>query len=231
MARRRTTTTKKRKTAAPAPRQASLRLRRPAAKAPPKASPLPPPTSTLEEELMAMARSGARSLRSLLVTLFVIAGLTGIGYIVWTLRPTPTFSSEAAEEGSPFDTIFRVENTSTSMALANLKLSCVLAQVRASGLEPTLVEARDVRLPANDVAGLMPGQTASFTCPFRALIGHPIAQDAEKAKRAEIYFRAQYDVPWLAQYLRFLRITDDSGHFFLNTRLLPPRWTPVPAKP
>jgi hypothetical protein len=228
MARRRTTTTKKRKTAAPAPRQASLRLRRPAKPASPK--PLPPPTSTLEEELMAMARSGVRSLRSLLVTLFVIAGLTGIGYIVWTLRPTPTFSSEAAEEGSPFDTIFRVHNTSGSMALANLKLSCVLAQVRASGLEPTLVEARDVRLPANEVAGLEPGGTATFTCPFRALIGHPIAQDAEKAKRAEIYFRAQYDVPWLAQYLRFLRITDDSGHFFLNTRLLPPRWTPVPDR-
>lgn len=178
-----------------------------------------------------MARSGARSLRNFLFTLFVIAGLTGIGYIVWTLRPTPTFSSEAAEEGSPFDTIFKVENTSSSMALANLELSCVLAQVRASGLEPTLVEARDVRLPANDVAGLLPGQTATFTCPFRALIGHPIAQDAEKAKRAEIYFRARYDVPWLAQYLRFLRITDDSGHFFLNTRLLPPRWTPVPNRP
>lgn len=178
-----------------------------------------------------MARSGARSLRNFLFTLFVIAGLTGIGYIVWTLRPTPTFSSEAAEEGSPFDTIFKVENTSSSMALANLELSCVLAQVRASGLEPTLVEARDVRLPANDVAGLLPGQTATFTCPFRALIGHPIAQDAEKAKRAEIYFRARYDVPWLAQHLRFLRITDDSGHFFLNTRLLPPRWTPVPNRP
>ncbi|MBL0898416.1 MAG: hypothetical protein IBJ17_06935 [Reyranella sp.] len=231
MARRRTTTTKKRKTPAPAPRQASLRLRRPAAASAAAPKPLPPPTSTLEEELMAMARGGVRTLRSVLVTLFVVAGLTGIGYIVWTLRPTPTFASEAAEEGSPFDTIFRVENGSASMALANLKVSCVLAQVRASGIEPTLVEARDVRLPANDVAGLMPGQTATFTCPFRALIGHPIAQDAEKAKRAEIYFRAQYDVPWLAQYFRFLRITDDSGHFFLNTRLLPPRWTPVPFTP
>jgi hypothetical protein len=229
MARRRTTTTKKRKGAAPAPRQASLRLRRPAA--PPAPTPLPPPTSTLQEELLEMARGGARTVKSLLVTLFVIAGLTGIGYVVWTLRPTPTFSSEAAEEGSPFDTIFKVENGSASMALANLELSCVLAQVRASGLEPTLVAARDVRLPTNEVAGLMPGETATFTCPFRALIGHPIAQDAEKAKRAEIYFRARYDVPWLGQYLRFLRLTDDSGHFFLNTRLLPPRWTPVPAAP
>ena len=96
-----------------------------------------------------------------IVTVETDAGLTGIGYIVWTLRPTPTFSSEAAEEGSPFDTIFKVENTSSSMALANLELSCVLAQVRASGLEPTLVEARDVRLPANDVAGLPPSPARS----------------------------------------------------------------------
>lgn len=174
-----------------------------------------------------MARGGARTLRSLLVTLFVIAGLAGFGYIAWSLRPTPVFSSEAAEEGSPFDTVFRAENTSTWLPLAHLRLGCVLAQVRASGIEPTLVEAEQVRLPANAVAGLLPGEAAAFRCPFRALIGHPINQDPEMAKRAEIYFRATYDVPFLAEWLPFLRLRDDSGRFFLDLRLLPPRWMPV----
>lgn len=215
---------------------AAKRAPKPVAESPPPARrlrtrqpppPLPPPTSTLQQELLEMARGGARTLRHLLVTLFVIAGLAGFGYIAWSLRPMPAFSSEAAEEGSPFDTVFRVENTSTWLALAHLRLGCVLAQVRASGIEPTLVEAEQVALPANGVAGLRPGETATFHCPFRALIGHPIVQDPEMAKRAEIYFRATYDVPFLAEWLKFLRITDDSGRFFLDLRLLPPRWMPV----
>lgn len=228
MARRRTTkqtTTKQaRKTAGARP---APRARRPARPA------LPPPSLRLE--LLAMARGGARWLLGLGVTLFVLAGLAGLGAGVWSLRPTPVFSSEAAEEGSPFDTLFKAENTSTWLPLANLKLSCVLAHVRAAGIEPTIVEAEAVTLPAGpaaaEIRGLPPGGTATFRCPFRALIGHPINQDVEVAKRAEIYFRATYDVPLLRPLLgesfAFLRIPDDSGHFFLDRRLLPPRWVPV----
>ena len=39
-----------------------------------------------------------------------------------------------------------------------------------------------------------------------------------------IYFRSQYDLPLIGS----LRVTDDSAHFFLNTRVLPPRWTRLP---
>ena len=167
-----------------------------------------------------MASSGARSLQSALVTFGVLAALAGAGWGVWSLRPTPSYASDGVEEGSAFDVTFRVENKDPWFPLANLRLGCVLAQVRASGLEPTLVEAKDVRFPTGTASGLEPGESATFTCPFRALIGHTINEDPGIAQRAEIYFRAEYDAPSTS-----LRITDDSARFFLNTRLLPPRWT------
>lgn len=168
-----------------------------------------------------MASSGARSLQSALVTLAGLVAIAGAGWGVWSLRPTPSYASEDVEEGSAFDVTFKVENTDTRFPLAHLRLSCVLAQVRASGLEPTLVEAKDVRFPSPTASGLEPGESATFTCPFRGLIGHTINEDPGMAQRAEIYFRAQYDAPFIGS----LRITDDSGRYFLNTRLLPPRWT------
>ncbi len=187
-----------------------------------------------------MAQGGARALWSLLVTVLVLAALGGTALGLWSLRPTPVFSSGAVDEGSAFDAVFRAENTSTWLPNANLRLGCVLAQVRASGREPTLVEAEQVGLPTNGIAGLAPGEAATFRCPFRTLMGGPStgaatglggSVDAEAAKRAEIYFRATYDVPllgdWLGRLPGWMRITDDSGRFFLDTRLLPPRWMPV----
>lgn len=170
-----------------------------------------------------MARSGARSLRTLLVVLFVMAGIAGIGVVLWSLRPTPSYSSEAVEEGSPFDVTFRVENRNRWFALADLEINCVLAHVRASGTPPTMIEATDLRFPTAGARGLAPGETAIFTCPFRTFIDHPIYQDAGVAQRAEIYFRARYALPVVGW-----RITDNSPNFFLNTRLLPPRWTARP---
>jgi len=169
------------------------------------------------------------------MTVLVLAALGGVGLGLWSLRPTPVFSSGPVEEGSAFDAVFRAENTSTWLPIANLRLGCVLAQVRASGRDPTLVEAEQVGLPANDLAGLAPGEAATFRCPFRTITGAATGLggtvDAEAAKRAEIYVRATYDVPllgkWLGRLPGWLRITDDSGRFFLDTRLLPPRWMPV----
>lgn len=167
-----------------------------------------------------MARSGARSLQRLLVTAIVVVLLGAAAFGIWSLRPIPGYSSEDVLAGSPFDVAFRVENTSPRFALANFRVSCVLAHVRASGIPPTLVDSVDAQFPTG-AAHLEPGQSASFRCPFRSLIGHPITQDAEIVQRAEIYFRSEYDAPFVGS----LRITDNSDHFFLNTRLLPPRWT------
>ena len=94
-----------------------------------------------------------------------------------------------------------------------------------------MIAANDLRFPAGAAAGLEPGQSATFTCPFRSLIGHPINEDPGIAQRSEIYFRAEYDLP-LPRFLGAIRITDNSAPFFLNTRLLPPRWTAKPpSKP
>ncbi len=171
-----------------------------------------------------MARGGARSLRQAFVALLVIGLLAGIAFGVWSIRPTPSYSSEDLTTGSAFDVVFRVENKNPWFALSNLKIGCVVAYVRASGMEPTMIGANDVRFPAGSAAGLEPGQTATFTCPFRTLIGHPINEDPSVAQRAEIYFRATYDVPLIGSF----RITDNSARFLLNTHLLPPRWTSKP---
>lgn len=171
-----------------------------------------------------MVRGGLRSARQMVMALVVLALLAGIALGIWSLRPTPSYSSEDLTAGSPFDVTFRVENKSPWFALANLKISCVLAHVRASGIPPTLIGAKDVRFQAGNGSGLEPGESATFTCPFRTLIGHAINDDPAIAQRAEIYFRGQYDVPLLGS----LRMSDNSVPFFLNTRVLPPRWTSKP---
>jgi len=167
-----------------------------------------------------MANSGVQSLQSALMTLVFLVVIAGAGWGVWSLRPTPSYASDDVEEGSAFDVTFRVENKDAWFPLANLRLSFVRAQVRASGLEPTLVEAKDVQLPAGGPR-LAPGESGTFTCPFRTLIGHTLNEDPGIAQRAEIYFRAVYDAPLLGS----LRLTNDSARFILNTRLIPPRWT------
>ena len=87
-----------------------------------------------------------------------------------------------------------------------------------------MIAANDLRFPAGAAAGLEPGQSAAFTCPFRSLIGHPINEDPAVAQRAEIYLRSEYDV----ELFRAFRITDYSAHFVLDTHFLPPRWTSKP---
>ena len=171
-----------------------------------------------------MARGGARSLQQAFLTVVVLGVLAGAGFAVWSLRPVPTYTSEDVTAGSPFDVTFRVDNKSPWFALSNLKISCVLAHVRASGLEPALIAAKDVRFPAGSASRLEPGESATFTCPFRSLIPHPINDDPGIAQRSEIYFRGEYDVPFFGSF----RITDNSARFSLNTRVLPPRWTSKP---
>lgn len=182
--------------------------------------PAPPPPIPLQQQLLVFGREGAHALRQMLVAVVIIASIVGIGLGVWSIRPTPAYSSEGLTTGSPFDLTFKVENESPWFELSNLSVSCIVDHIRASGLPPTRVEAKDVRFPLPGVSTLQPGESATFTCPFRALIGHPINADPDIVRRSEIYFHAEYDVP----LLRSFRIAHDSAHFFFDTRPIPPRW-------
>lgn len=189
------------------------------------APPPPPPQIPLRQQLLIFGREGAQAFRQILLAVVVIAALIGAALGVWALRPTPGYASEGLTTGSPFDLTFKVVNESAWLDLSNLSISCIVDHIRASGLPPTRVEANDLRFPTPGLSTLQPGETATFTCPFRALIGHPINNDPDIVRRSEIYFHATYDVP----FWRSLRIPDDSVHFFFDTKPIPPRW--VVAKP
>ena len=172
-----------------------------------------------------MAHSGAQSLQSLIVFLAVLVVIAGAGIGAWSMRPVPSYASVEQKAGSSFDATFTAENTNPWFPMKGLKLNCVLDHVRASGREPTLIEATDVRFPAGAVDELKPGEIATFRCPFRALFGlPPLAEDYSTAHRAQIYFRATYELPFIGT----IRLSDNSVPYFLNTRLLPPRWTSKP---
>lgn len=172
-----------------------------------------------------MAHSGAQSLQSLIVFLAVLVVIAGAGLGAWAIRPVPSYASEEQKAGSPFDATFTAENKSLWFSMKGLKLNCVLDHVRASGREPTLIEATDVRVPAGSSSELKPGESATFRCPFRALFGlPPFAEDYSTAHRAQIYFHASYELPFIGA----IRLSDNSVPYFLNTRLLPPRWTSKP---
>jgi hypothetical protein len=179
-----------------------------------------PPLLTLQQELFVFAREGAQAFRQVLLAVVFIAAIAAAAFGVWSVRPMPAYSSEGLETGSPFDLTFKVENESPWFELSNLGISCIVDHIRASGLPPTRVEAKDVRFLSPQVPTLQPGESATFTCPFRALIGHPINNDPDIVRRSEIYFHAEYDVP----FWRSFRIAHDSAHFFFDTRPIPPRW-------
>ena len=185
----------------------------------------PPAPIPLQQQLLVFGREGVHAFRQVLLAVVVIAAIVGVALGVWSIRPTPGYSSEGLATGSPFDLTFKVENESPWFELSNLGISCIVDHIRASGLPPTRVEAKDLRFPSPGVATLQPGETATFTCPFRALIGHPINDDPDIVRRSEIYFHAEYEVP----FWRSFRISDNSAHFFFDTRPLPPRW--VVTKP
>jgi hypothetical protein len=189
----------------------------------PTPAPLP-----FDQELLQLARSAAGTLQQAFLALLVLAALGGSAAGLWALRPIPTFSSADVAASSPFDVTFEVKNGNSWLDLANLKISCVLAQVRASPIsptmvDPTMVDATNVRFAGKDASGLEPGESGTFTCPFQVALT-PTKDDPGIAQRAEIYFRSEYDLPLIGS----LRLTDNSARFSLNTRLLPPRWTSKP---
>ncbi|MBV8405987.1 MAG: hypothetical protein JOY64_00015 [Alphaproteobacteria bacterium] len=168
-----------------------------------------------------MARGAAGTVKRLVLTLLVVFAIATLGAILWSLRPVPSFVSDDVTAGSPFDVTFKVANDDAWLPLKNLRIYCVLAQVRALPIEPRIAEAANVRLGGALAGGLAPGATGSFTCPLRALLGPADHDDAGVAQRAEIYFRSRYDLPLIGA----LRLTENSPAYILNTRLIPPRWT------
>jgi hypothetical protein len=184
-----------------------------------QASAPPPPPAALEQELVQLAKGAAGTLRRMLIAALVIIAIASLASGLWSLRPIPTFSSDEVAAGSPFDVTFRVENKDAWFALSNLRLFCVLAEVRASTIAPLIVEAGNAR-----VSTLLPGESGTFTCPLRTALAPQDRDDAGVPQRAEIYFRSQYDLPLVGS----LRLTYNSPRFTLNTRLLPPRWTTRP---
>jgi hypothetical protein len=178
----------------------------------------------LRQELLMMARGAARTLQHAFLTLVVLGLIAGAGFGAWSLRPTPTYSAAELTVGSPFDVTFRAENRNPWFPMAKLEIACVVAEVHASRMPPAAVEATDVHFPAGTPSALAPGEAATFRCPFRSLIGHPINEDPAMAQRAEIYFRSEYDL----DLFRPFRLADNSPRFVLDMRFLPPRWVRKP---
>ncbi|MFO1161384.1 MAG: hypothetical protein U1E60_21280 [Reyranellaceae bacterium] len=182
----------------------------------------PPPPLPYDQQLSQAARSLAVPIWQVLNGIILATAFVGLLLGLWLLRPTPTFSSEEVTAGSPFDVRFRVENDSGFATLANLRISCVLASLRGSGLSDTMVAATNP-----STSQLAPGESATFTCPFHAGIPQVRRNDPGAAQRAEIYFHSEYDLPPLPSWFP---VTDNSTKFILNTQILPPRWTAKPAK-
>lgn len=174
-----------------------------------------------DQELLQLARGAAGTLQRAFLTVVVLTAIAGAAAGLWALRPVPSFSSEDVAEGSPFDVTFKIRNGNAWLPLSNLKIWCVLAQVRAVAIPPTAVDATNLQLPGTDESGLRPGEAGTFTCPFRTVLEQSTFDDAGTARRAEIYFRSEYDLPLVGSP----RLTHNSPHFVLDTHLLPPRWT------
>ena len=86
MAQKKKSPSKSRKSATSGARPPSSGTKPRARKAAPRASgpkPLPPPTTTLQQELRMMAHSGAQSLQSLIVFLAVLVVIAGVGIGAW----------------------------------------------------------------------------------------------------------------------------------------------------
>jgi len=176
----------------------------------------------LQQGLLEMATIGAQSFIWVVLAAATVAAVAGAAFIVWSLRPIPAYSSEAVEVGTPFDVAFRVENTSPWFPMAHLGISCVLLHGGAPDI--AAVKANEVRFPVGNPSGLGPAESATFKCPFSAALRGTANDELGVATRSEIYFRSEYDLPLIGSF----RLTDNRGPFFLNTRLLPPRWTGGP---
>ncbi len=188
--------------------------------------PLPPPLP-YDQQLSQAARSLAVPIWQVLNGIILAAALVGVLVGLWLMRPAPTFPPVEVATGSPFDVRFRVVNDSAFATLANLRISCVLASLRGSGLTDTMVTASNLAFEPPGANRLAPREAATFTCPFHAGIPQLSRNDAGVAQRAEIYFHSEYDLPPLPGWFP---ITANSEKFIVNTQFLPPRWTVKPSR-
>jgi len=135
---------------------------------PSRARPAQPPPLPYDQQLSQAARSLAVPIWQVLNGIILAAAFVGVLLGLWLLRPTPTFSPVEVATGSPFDVRFRVVNDSGFATLANLRIGCVLASLRGSGLTDTMVAATDLAFETPGADRLAPGEAATFNCPFHA---------------------------------------------------------------
>ncbi|MBV8393072.1 MAG: hypothetical protein JOY81_07800 [Alphaproteobacteria bacterium] len=166
-----------------------------------------------------MATIGAESASWVILSLAGLATMAGLAYGAWSLRPTPSYSSDAVAMDTPFDVTFTIENTSPWFPIRNMKLTCALMESGTSNM-PT-VSASDLRLPGDSASTLPPDASASFKCPFRSLLGGSNDYQLNLALRSSLFFRIEYDLPVIGS----VRVTEERGPYALDTRRLPPRWT------
>ena len=143
-------TSTKRKPAGRGKKNSRLRGRRSAVAEPP-----------LQQGLIEMATIGAQSFLWLVMVVAIMAALAGAAFGIWSLRPVPVYLAERVKAGSPFAVTFWVENCSAWFPISHLKITCALARLETLEMPP--VEADMSRIPDR----LEPGQSATFTCPFR----------------------------------------------------------------
>jgi hypothetical protein len=171
----------------------------------------------VRQGLVEMATIGAQSFLWLTTLITIAAALVGVGFAIWSLRPVPSYYSARVTIGSAFAVNFRAENKSPWFAISHLKIRCMVDGVDARDLPP--VEADVSRIPER----LEPGTEAIFTCPFRAA-------DPEVAQRSELWFRSEYVLPLSIPLLGQVRLSNTSGPYVLDMKLLPPRWTAKPGR-
>ena len=169
-----------------------------------------------------MAAIGARSVLWVIVAAAIVVLLAALAFAAWSLRPVPAYTSDGVETGTPFDVTFRIENTSQWFPLSHLGIGCVLRRAGVADMPP--IAASDVQMPAGSSSHLGPNESATFKCPFRAVLRGTANDELGIALRSELYFRATYDLPLIGSF----RLTDNRGPFVLNSKVLPPRWTGKP---
>lgn len=155
----------------------------------------------------------------------------GIAASVAELRgpfwPTqPSFATVYPSYGQPLDARFYVTNNSWLFWLRDLKVYCVLLEVKIFANQ-THMSFNGVSVSSGINSTVQPEETVRYRCPFHgalAAFGVPPEYDVIEAK---IGFISEYasSLPWVKN------VTVKSDVFFLDKDTSPPQWTrgfPIP---
>lgn len=152
----------------------------------------------------------------------LVSGMMSIWGPIWPTEPA--FSPGEPSFGQPLDIPFSVTNTSALFNIGNLKIGCVLIDVRISDQSGANAYIEGTTVSVDAISSLTPRETRSYTCPFQTtLYPHlrPFGVSSEhKVIYARIVFDSQYD-----RIYGLLEATARSDIFTLDTKTIPPQWT------